>query len=304
MSAREMSAMRTRWLPLVVVGMAACVSAGWVERAEAQTPAPRQNARKPRTIKESPLELKDFAQERREGQVLPGDPSPEKFAAPMARAGEGRGGNGGGGESGANGGRTRQPRFDPGEASGSSEPGVPAGAPGTGPAPVPELGGAANTPIPEFAPAGPSLAGYEPAPIVVERGPVRVRVLGVDGNPAGAEWRRAGDSAWNAFGAGAVEVDGRFEVRTGLGSSVRFMVDDGTEISVGRLARALVERQTDPNGNSAIGLELARGQAQVRPGGATPVNIRTPDQAIRVLSQVGVEYNAFAGTRPATVLDR
>jgi hypothetical protein len=250
----------------------------------------RPPQRQVRTIKESPLDLRDQAKQRREGQVLPGDPSPERFARPIPPA-----------VAAVSTLPERAPTAEPAPAA----PIVP-GAPGaSGETPASITGAEAPLSPEPLVAAGSqlTLAGYEPAPEVVERRAARVRVVSIDGNAAAAEWRRAGDAAWNPF-TGNVEVDGRFEVRTGIGAAVTLVADDAAEITVGRLARVLVENQVDPGGNVSVGVELARGRARVRPLSATPVNIRTPDQSIRVSSELAFEYNAFAGTRPAVLIDR
>lgn len=133
---------------------------------------------------------------------------------------------------------------------------------------------------------------------------VTVRVGSIDGPADVIEWRGLGEE-WSPIAAGA-SATGRLEIRTGLGASATFVVDDQVEVKVLRLSRVRLERRepAGPGLPAEIVVEVNRGEVDIKPrtalvaGAATAVvRIVTPDKNFATRLPTGVRYDAFSGTR-------
>jgi hypothetical protein len=133
---------------------------------------------------------------------------------------------------------------------------------------------------------------------------VSARVAAIDGPADVIEWRGLGEE-WSPISAGAT-ASGRLEVRTALGASATFVIDDQVEVKVLRLSRVRFERR-EPSGPglpAEIVVEVNRGEVDIKPrpalvaGAATAViRIITPDKNFATRLPTGVRYDAFSGTR-------
>ncbi|MBX3407323.1 MAG: hypothetical protein KF869_11230 [Phycisphaeraceae bacterium] len=167
------------------------------------------------------------------------------------------------------------------------------------PQPKPEISPAAAS-----APARPAAAQPGAAGTAKPGEAVSARVSAIDGPADVIEWRGLGEE-WSPIAAGAT-ASGRLEVRTGLGASATFVIDDQVEIKVLRLSRVRFERR-EPSGPglpAEIVVEVNRGEVDIKPrpalvaGAATAViRIVTPDKNFATRLPTGVRYDAFSGTR-------
>jgi hypothetical protein len=127
------------------------------------------------------------------------------------------------------------------------------------------------------------------------------------------QWRRltgrseAADE-WGTIEAGG-SLEGRIELRTGLGGAATLDVDSQTALRFARLSRARLERRIT-GGRSELVVHLLRGRVVVEPRSVdaaglatTPVRVVTPaGTAVRRVA-VEIAYDAMSGMRE-TVLKR
>lgn len=152
---------------------------------------------------------------------------------------------------------------------------------------------------------GESPAQALPAPTVTPTGePIRAQVILVEGPKDVIQWRIDGGEWKNLVASD--RVDGRIEVRTGLGAAATFTLADQVSVRVARLSR--VEFETRPPAAAGMPVELVvrltRGEVDVKPlptmpGGPAPATIRiiTPDREFTTRLATGVRFDAFSGTR-------
>lgn len=133
---------------------------------------------------------------------------------------------------------------------------------------------------------------------------VSARVAAIDGPADVIEWRGLGEE-WSPVATGATAT-GRLEIRTGLGASATFVIDDQVEVKVLRLSRVRFERRepAGPGLPAEIVVEISRGEVDIKPrpalvaGAATAVvRIVTPDKNFATRLPTGVRFDAFSGTR-------
>lgn len=294
-----MSRRRHRLLLTLLVTIGCPLGLADAVHAAAQPNSPPSQPGKPvrrgRIVRQPIVDLEKQAARRRPGQVLPGDPAPEKFAAPLA-------------------------------APKAAAPAAPAASPEASklkPAPTPvspDVGPRPASPPPsESKPVAPPEP--EPAPanaptpepsLSVLPGPREVRTLApqesetsvtlvlsaVDGEPSGIEWRSVSDPTSQGWTSAAVgdQVSGRWEVRTGLNTEASLIINNAGSVQIGRLARVVIGN-TDSRGYPA--LTVLRGSIEVRSEASGDVVVRSPDQPRdRVVGTgVRVTYDGFRGTQ-------
>ncbi|MFN7022609.1 MAG: hypothetical protein ACK4WH_14965 [Phycisphaerales bacterium] len=256
---------------------------------------PGKPVRRGRIIRQPIVDLEKQAAQRRPGQVLPGDPAPEKFAAPLAAP----------------------------KAAAPVSPAVSPDSPKLKPAPTPVSPDAGPRPTPPSPPESKPAPAPEPEPapaasptpepsLSVLPGPREVRALtpledessvtflltAVDGEPSGIEWRRASGPAASGWTSAVVgdQVSGLYEVRTGLNTEASLIINNAGSVRIGRLARVVIGG-TDSKGFPT--LTVLRGSIEVQSDAASDVLVRSPDRAAdRVVgSGVRVTYDAFRGTQ-------
>lgn len=247
--------------------------------------APAQPGEKPRSPsqqsqRKSPIDLENQAKERRQGQVLPGDPVRGQAPAPAAPTAPAVS-------------RPITPADPELPVALEALPGEPAHVIDAPPSTLRAVP-AAPTPEAGVVPNPPPASGYAPAR-------VRVADTGMAGDQA--QWR-ASVGGWQPLTEGQT-TEARVEVRAGLESDVVLIVDDNIEVRVGRLARVAIEKATEPDGSTTVSLVVARGMIEVRPlPGARPVTasrllarVRTPDRSLALTAPAELTYDAFSGTR-------
>ncbi|MCC6322430.1 MAG: hypothetical protein IT438_13455 [Phycisphaerales bacterium] len=280
--------------------------------ASAQPPAKPANTpvRRGRVVKQPIVDLAKQAAARRPGQVLPGDPPPEKFAPPIAPP---------------------PPAQSPAPAAAATELNLP-DTPKPKAAPVPVERSAGPHPVqPTAAPTAPTntaepppsspepkSATPEPPPqpeqptLNVLRGPrdasattstgeaASLVLSAVYGLLAGVQWRpvSAEDAPWQTPAPGD-QASGRYELRTGLQSEATLTVDGGVTVQVGRLSRVVVERSPATGVPTIL---VYRGTVEVLPTSGSVEHkaiVRSPDRSKPVEAQPGlrVSYGAFRGTQ-------
>lgn len=261
----------------------------------ASSPRPRARASgspSSGAIKRPVIDLEQMARDRRPGQVMPGDVSPDvPVTAPTSAA---------------------QVAVQPETAIAQTGAKTLRSAPLVPGAQALQTAPTAAVSVDDFArPAPPSEAATtgvasgienDPAPIASLQ-PARVRVAAV--TSTNAQWR-APVGGWQALSVGQ-ESQARVDVRAGLDADVVMVVDDVVELRVERLGRVSIERGVESDGRSCVLVTLGRGRVEVRPVNAsTPTpesassylaRVRTPDRSIGVRQGAVLEYDAFTGTR-------
>lgn len=249
-----------------------------IEQPSRQT-ADGKNVRRGRTVKQPLIDLAKQAQQRRSGQVLPGDPPPEKFAAPIA-----------------------PPAAPPAAAAPVIDL-----APEVTPPPPPPVKPAVAPVNPESGPRPLPAGGSEPEPskspssaMPVLRSPgvdesapfenryresaASVQVVSIDGPAEGVQWRReelASDS-WSSCQVGA-SVRGLVEIRTSMDTSAVFTTET-VELVVTPLSKVTVS-EAAPTSTASSGVmacvSVERGTVEVADRGGSDdrvVVVRTPDR--------------------------
>lgn len=316
----------------VIIAIAPATSAPAGEPASGSTPSKGQPVRRGRVFKQPMVNLEAQALTRRPGQVMPGDPPPEKFVEPAqepvspAPASEPStlelpppaGG----------------PSSDPSSGTKPRRPVKPAPAPvepDSGPRPLPRS--ATNPPprndIEASTDTGVLVDGVAPAPVLSSASdpevsgalpitasrteeltePIRVTVVSTAGaggwEGADVQWRPVG-GAWNAAAVAGVLTD-PVEIRTGLDGDVVLEIDGRLLVRVHPLSRVTVERRVlggtgGAPARSMPALALQRGTLDLRraaeTAGPTDCWARTPDRSagFRAGPGVRIAYNAFVGT--------
>lgn len=324
------SGSRGRVRVTLAAGLVLALCGSTISYAVPQPPSrqPTKTVRRGKTVRQPVIDLEKQAMERRPGQVLPGDPPPEKFAAPLA---------------------------DPAAAKPGQAPPMPVatelpseGKDGTtgqplkaAPVPVDPAAGPrpASKPVAKPAPAEPPKAAEpEPAnePAIdlpkaaadelqmlkdpTERAanssgtaadalyswqPTNVVVTGITGDAGGFQWRQADqpDAPWQSAGPGWTS-DGRFQIRTGLGTEVTVLVGGSVEVKVRRLSRVTIEQAAALGSapSQVPSVRVDHGSVELMPvesGASAATLVRSPDRADGFASSAGekVTYNAFKGTR-------
>lgn len=294
-------------------------------RVGAQPVGKGQPVRRGRTQKQPLVNLEQQAQSRRSGQVMPGDPPPERYAPPMQEPAS----TGTAAESLAvptpakPAGDTKS---EPGRDPASGRPVKPAPAPvdaDSGPRPLPRSAATPKpaprqtaaeslesgvTPVPGSATASASEVGAAPAapraassnddpaaPASAPAEQLTVRVLSASGTDV--QWRPVG-GAWGPLTAGITSSD-RFEIRTGLDGEAVLDMGGRIGIRVGYVSRAALEMRSGPRG-AVPTVVLERGSIELRAESSDPTEcwVKTPDRSagFAVLAGARVAYSAFSGT--------
>ncbi|MGE3108137.1 MAG: hypothetical protein AB7G11_08590 [Phycisphaerales bacterium] len=121
----------------------------------------------------------------------------------------------------------------------------------------------------------------------------------ISGEASLVQFRRADDDPgnvgqWQQLNVGT-ELRGRFEVRTGLGASVRLLDSAGAACTIGELTRVRIERRVRADGTSHPAIGMARGRVACVEAGGTSWIVRT-QQGVYAIQSAAVQQDAIHGT--------
>ncbi len=249
-------------------------------------------------VRQSVVDLDIEAKSRRPGQVLPGDasasvptvtnPAPApviEMPAPTIPGSE--------------------TPIRPIETSGSAAPAPARLSPAPAPAPT-----RAPVRAPVLVP-GPSLAALPEYDRAIEQvlgyGPVRAMISRIDGPAHRVQWRATSAydgvrGPWHTPRRGE-QLNGRVEIRTGLGVVCHVEVEGGADIIVSRLSRVTIEQALLPNAETDLSVDLRRGRVGLSPRAGQRVLIRTADSAAWATSDLTFDFDAFIGTTRGPLFD-
>jgi len=300
---------------LMAAGLVGCAAPAAFAQAPASTkPSATQPVRRGKAYRQPLVNLEKQAQSRRSGQVLPGDPPPEKFAAPMEESKSPA----------ALPSASRPPApapvmpdnprdatdpksgkpvkaapmpVDPASGPRGGGAGAPAGASRRDLSPEPLDAGV--TPEPGSATASADAdAGSPKFGSAALPGAAAIRVLSLTGDSL--QWRDRGGE-WKSMAAGET-ASSPIELRTGLEAEATLEIDDRVEIRVGRLTRITIERRSTQPPMPAITIERGSVDLRARSKDLVECWIRTPDRSAGFATFPGVRiaYSAFSGTSVQT----